>query len=418
MSTLIALRKHAPAVPRQGVTLSVGTPRAQQATATLNPAVAGALTGLGFKHFAQKEPGHAQTATFVHLNALDAYVIETRDEQLTEQAKTAFDAAVYHLVPDVPLQLPSPTRGEKVSRRGRQAHWPEVSGIPDAHRSGITGEGVWVGVLDTGCDADHLELRDKRIPFRYVPLQPLQLPARDTRGFDVDGHGTHVCGILAGRHVGVAPGAALLVASVIESETRLTSLSRTVFGLNWLLSELMAAANQGKPAIVSMSLGLPPAHITRGEMQTVLLGLQQILSTFLARGILPIVAIGNEGPGTPCAPGYFPETLSVGAVDFQHEPAGFSGGGTSPLDGETQPNIAGYGVGILSSSERDMNNRSCYTRMDGTSMATPYVAGIAALYASADATLSGEGLRQHLLNTALPLQAPQERVGAGLARFL
>ena len=56
--------------------------------------------------------------------------------------------------------------------------------------------------------------------------------------------------------------------------------------------------------------------------------------------------------------------------------------------------------------------------MDGTSMATPYVAGIAALYASADATLKGEALRQHLLNTALPLQAPEERVGAGLARFL
>ena len=55
--------------------------------------------------------------------------------------------------------------------------------------------------------------------------------------------------------------------------------------------------------------------------------------------------------------------------------------------------------------------------MSGTSMATPYVAGIAALCASADANLQGKALRQHLLNTALPLQAPTDRVGAGLARF-
>ena len=51
-------------------------------------------------------------------------------------------------------------------------------------------------------------------------------------------------------------------------------------------------------------------------------------------------------------------------------------------------------------------------------MATPYVAGIAALYASADPTLYGNALREHLLDTALPLQASADRVGAGLARFI
>ena len=55
--------------------------------------------------------------------------------------------------------------------------------------------------------------------------------------------------------------------------------------------------------------------------------------------------------------------------------------------------------------------------MSGTSMATPYVAGIAALCASADMTLQGEALRQHLLKTVLPLHAEKDRVGAGLARF-
>ena len=82
----------------------------------------------------------------------------------------------------------------------------------------------------------------------------------------------------------------------------------------------------------------------------------------------------------------------------------------SPIDGETQPNIAGYGVGIFSCLERDRNNRSSYVCMSGTSMATPYVAGIAALCASADTKLQGEVLRQHLLNTALP--SKHRRIGS------
>ena len=130
-----------------------------------------------------------------------------------------------------------------------------------------------------------------------------------------------------------------------------------------------------------------------------------------------MVAIGNEGPGQMRAPGYFSETLSVGAVDFNHKPASFSGGGVLPNDDVTHPDIAGYGVGIFSCLERNRNNRSSYVCMSGTSMAAPYVAGIAALYASANPNLQGKTLERHLLNTALPLQAKEDRVGAGLARF-
>ena len=83
-----------------------------------------------------------------------------------------------------------------------------------------------------------------------------------------------------------------------------------------------------------------------------------------------------------------------------------------------EPDIAGYGVDIISSYERTIRNRSLYSRMSGTSMATPYVAGIAALYAAQDSTLQGKALWQRLVDTALPLSAPPDRVGAGLARFI
>ena len=204
----------------------------------------------------------------------------------------------------------------------------------------------------------------------------------------------------------------------LDSDTYETSLSRISIALDWMLSQFRSERNRGKTAIVNMSLGFAPEHIFKNDRATLMIGIQELISTLVDDfDVLPVVAIGNDGPGKMRAPGYFPETLSVGAVDFNREPAGFSGGGLSPIGERTQPDIAGYGVNIFSSLERDKNSRSLYKHMSGTSMATPYVAGIAALYASADAKLYGEALRQHLLNTALPLQAPADRVGAGLARF-
>jgi subtilisin family serine protease len=292
------------------------------------------------------------------------------------------------------------------------------SGIHQAHSNGVTGEGVLVGVLDTGCDADHIQFRQKGIDFRYVPPYSGSDSLRAVRGFDVDGHGTHVCGVIAGQHIGVAPGADLMVASVIESDTYQTSLSRISIALDWMLSQFGTEENSSKPIIVNMSLGFAPEHISKNDRATLMVGIQELISTLVEDfDVLPIVAIGNDGPGKMRAPGYFPETLSVGAVDFNREPAGFSGGGLSPTGERTQPDIAGYGVNIFSSLERDKNNRSLYKHISGTSMATPYVAGIAALYASMDAKLQGRVLRQHLLSTALPLQASADRVGAGLARF-
>lgn len=358
-----------------------------------------------------------QASNFVSLDYLGAYVVSSSNKQRIEDAQQSFDKSDYDVIDDVQLSLPQPTYSERVYRRRKQIVWSVESGIHQAHSNGITGEGVLVGVLDTGCDADHVQFRKKRVDFRYVPLH-YESELRDVRGFDVDGHGTHVCGIIAGQHVGVAPGADLMVASVIESETYRTSLSRISIALDWMLSQFGSQKNLNKPIIVNMSLGFRPECLSKPEQEMLMVGIRGFISTLVEDfDVLPIVAIGNEGSGRMRAPGYFPETLSVGAIDFNHQPADFSGGGFSPTGGEVQPNIAGYGVDVFSSLERDKNNRSLYKHISGTSMATPYVAGIAALYASMDAKLQGRVLRQHLLSTALPLQASADRVGAGLARF-
>ena len=187
-----------------------------------------ALTQLGFKRVTTETPTEAdasddeQLSNFMPLNYLGAYVVTSSNEQRSEEAEKLFDASDYNIIRDVQLSLPKPTHSERVYRRRKQINWPTESGVHEAHRNGITGEGVLVGVLDTGCDADHIQFRRKQIDFRYVPLHYRFKRLRDVRGFDVDGHGTHVCGIIAGQSIGVAPGVDFMVAS--ESETYRTSL--------------------------------------------------------------------------------------------------------------------------------------------------------------------------------------------------
>ena len=390
----------------------------------LTQRIAESLAMLGFIQVSPKasvdEPalGNEQVSNFMPLDYLGAYVVNSPNTQKIAEARQSFEALEYDVMRDIQLSLPQPISAERVFWRAKRVPWPLESGIQQAHNNGITGKGVIVGVLDTGCDADHVQFRQKSIDFRYVPHHSEFDDLRNVRGFDVDGHGTHVCGIIAGQHVGVAPDVDLMVASVLESETNRTALSRILRGLDWMLAEINSSENFGKPAIINMSLGFISERLSRMDRYSLMVDVRGIITSLVEDyNVLLVVAIGNEGPDNMRAPGYFPETLSVGAVDFDLEPADFTGGGVSPIDGITQPDIAGYGVGVFSCLERDRNNRSSYVCMSGTSMATPYVTGIAALCASADPNLQGEVLRQHLLNTVLPLQVPEDRVGVGLARF-
>lgn len=146
--------------------------------------------------------------------------------------------------------------------------------------------------------------------------------------------------------------------------------------------------------------------------------IRRILNDLNLLDVVPVVAVGNDKAGNIRLPAELDETLSVGAIDYNHDPAPFSGGGVSSVTGSPKPDVAGFGVEVLSSYERDIDNQSWYSRMSGTSMAAPYVTGILALLASADKTLKGDRLRNRLLETIEPLSSDHLRVGRGLARFV
>ncbi|RYZ35117.1 MAG: peptidase S8 [Myxococcaceae bacterium] len=306
-------------------------------------------------------------ATMAHFYSVDA-----------ENAARGELAEDFEFIPDVvPLSFPGPVSAGQTGPRNRgmsslaQREWPDESGVPLAHAQGIRGAGVMLGILDTGVDADHPEHASKTIQFRYVSLFPNSPhnPARDVRGFDPDGHGTHVCGIAAGVHHGVAPEVDLYAASVIESETIRTSLGRVAAGMEWLLHQFSAPENASRPAVVNLSLGFPlqpPPGISEADYLLNQRALQTMLRRLLDSNVLPVVAAGNSGPNTVGYPAAFPEALAVGAVD----------------------------------------------------MAAPYVAGIAALYRCRAPDLTALEVRDLILANAIKLpRSGGHRTGKGLAVF-
>jgi hypothetical protein len=418
VNKFIALRK-APRAPGLGkATAATAEKRAEVARDAEHSRRAIELRDIGLPQLPPEGQDDDADFGFARLGNIGAYVVTPATPQQAQVARAILERD-YYIIPNIELSLPATAmESRRTRRRPVRFAWPAESGIAAAKARGITGKGVIVGVLDTGVDADHTEFDRRRIDFRYIPLDPTPEGMRAVRGFDVHGHGTHVCGIIAGRTVGVAPDVELLVASVIESENVRTSLERIVIALNWMLGHFSRPENQERPAIISMSLGFREEWLSAPNVQSVYTSMRSLFATLVHDfDVLPVVAIGNDGPGQVRAPGSFADALAVGAVDFDLEPWEFSGSGKGP-DGTRKPDIVGYGVDVVSSLERDINRRSIYTEMTGTSMATPYVTGIAALLASANPGLQGAALRERLLSGALPLpRAPSERVGAGLARF-
>ena len=170
----------------------------------------------------------------------------------------------------------------------------------------------------------------------------------------------------------------------------------------------------------SLGYGLGPDDdsLSKKEFDARIRVMRTLLRNLFRANVVPVIAVGNEGAGRFGYPAAFDEVVAVGAVDFAHEVASFSGSG-HPKGESPVPDVMGYGVGVHSSLERDYEGRSIYQRLDGTSMATPHVAGVVALYRCQQPALAAEDVIQKLYDTALPLDgAPAARRGHGLARFV
>ncbi len=261
-------------------------------------------------------------------------------------------------------------------------------GAQTAWRSGYDGSGVKVAVLDTGYDANHPDLKQQVVGAEsFIEGQEVQ---------DRHGHGTHVASTIAGTGAasaglrkGVAPGVDLLVGKVLSDEGKGLD-SQAIAGMEW-------AIKQGAK-VISMSLGGDPSDGSDPFSQAV----DQLSQT---SGALIVVAAGNFGRDEGIAtPGTAPGALTVGAVDSDDKLAKFSSRGPRLGDGALKPEVTAPGVEIAAAraagTEGGHQLGEYYTRLSGTSMATPHVAAAAAIVAQKHPDWTGQQLKSVLAGTA------------------
>ncbi|MEE8153665.1 MAG: S8 family serine peptidase [Phycisphaerales bacterium] len=285
---------------------------------------------------------------------------------------------------------------------------------------GFTGEGVIVGIIDTGCCITHPDLANQiwinedEIPGNGIDDDKNGYPD-DINGYDfhndtgnvtdTSGHGTHTTGTVSGdgtngTTTGMAPDVSMMILKFWNN-----------FAGESVVWEAMQYAVDNDADVITASIGWPhgvnPDRVTwRIECENA-----------IAAGVVVIYAAGNEGCGNPPdnvrTPGDVPDVITIGATDCNDIKANFSSCGPitwqnippwndCPLpDGCIKPSVAAPGVNTVSTR----NNCSGYVTLSGTSMATPHVAGAVALMLEANPNLDHFQVKEILQQTSVDLGA-------------
>ncbi|PSL56202.1 subtilisin family serine protease [Saccharothrix carnea] len=258
-------------------------------------------------------------------------------------------------------------------------------GAPTAWRAGYTGKGVKVAVLDGGVDGAHPDLKGKEVAERNFTDDP--------DATDLTGHGTHVAATIASgdrAYRGVAPDARILDGKVCGGNGCPES---------WILAGVQWAVDEGAD-IVNLSLG--------GYDSPGVDPLEDAINQLTAKtGTLFVVAAGNGGRSRSIdSPGSADAALTVGAVRHDDDLAHFSSRGPRNGDDAVKPDITAPGLNIVAAKAAKgvlgtpVGRR--HASLSGTSMATPHVAGAAALLAQQHPDWTGAQLKAALMASAKP----------------
>ena len=277
-----------------------------------------------------------------------------------------------------PEQLPAPET-PVITPEEKEVPW----GVKRVNAPGVwdttMGEGVKVAVIDTGMDYNHPDLKDVYAG-GYNAIVSTNPPLDD------QGHGTHVSGTIAAVRdakgvVGVAPGVRLYAVKVLDAHGS-GSYSNIVDGIQW--------AVDNKMQVINMSLG--------GGSGTP--ALQKALAAADKAGVTIVCAAGNDS-GPVNYPAKYPQAIAVSASDPSDKLASFSSRGAE---------IAFIAPGVnIPSTYKD----SAYKTMSGTSMASPHVAGLAAIAVAGGADTPAK-VRAALTKAASSLGMKPTEEGAGM----
>ena len=295
---------------------------------------------------------------------------------------------------------------------------------------GITGEGVVVGIIDSGACLTHPDLANQiwdnvdEIPNNGIDddnngyiddMVGWDFWGNDNNVSDSNGHGTHTTGTVAGdgtngTTTGMAPDVSMMILRI--------SFSLSAESMIW---EAMQYAVDNEADVITASIGWLHAWNPDRPMW------RTVCENTIAAGTVVIYAAGNEGCSIPPdeirTPGDVPAIITVGATDCGDNLASFSSCGPVTWQnippwndclyppGCIKPTISAPGVSTISTS----NNCVGYTTKSGTSMSTPHVAGAVALILQANPDLDPAQVKEVLQLTAVDLGAPgtDNSFGAG-----
>ena len=283
---------------------------------------------------------------------------------------------------------------------------PGLDGDRDGNPDVYSADDLVAAVIDTGIHAAHADLDEGKV-LAFVDCRGGT--CAPTAPFDDNGHGTHVAGTLAGdgdarvdrQYRGVAPAAALVGLKVLNANG-VGNAADIAAAIDWVVAN---RAIYGIEAI-NLSVGIAGCGFSDGLDATSL-----AVNAAHAAGLVVAVAAGNSGPEacTIGSPAGATGALTVGAMADLHaaEAYGYSGPGFAQamfssrgptMDGRVKPDITAPGVGITSAAAATTTG---YNTFSGTSMASPFVAGVALLMLDADPTLTSQRVKDAIVATAV-----------------
>jgi len=272
---------------------------------------------------------------------------------------------------------------------------------PELWGQGYTGTGVVVASMDTGVDANHLDLAARWRGGNNSWFDP---NGEHLTPYDASGHGTQVMGLAVGGDaggtaIGVAPGAQWIAVKMFD-DSGSASLSGIHQGFQWMLDPDGNPATDDAPHVVNNSWGFPQL------LDQCYLEFEADIEVLKATGIAVTFSAGNKGStgSSSESPANNPEGFAVGAVDSAQSVASTSGRGPSACSGTLYPEVVAPGVNVRTT---DLTAGGLfpdsYVSVSGTSAAAPHVAGGMALLREAFPGASVAEIEQALQNSAVDL---------------
>jgi len=357
----------------------------------------------------------AEATSFWIVNTIK---VTTSDEQLITELAARPDVA--DIKADEEWRIPEPSVGvDELTVLAVEWGVARVRAPDVWDRFGVRGENIVVANIDTGVRFDHTALvnqyrgrqPDGSFDHNYNWVDPSRICGNPSLApCDNNNHGTHTMGTMVGddggaNQIGVAPRAKWIAAKGCESGS--CSTAALLASGQWVLAPTDLNGQNPRP-------DLRPHVVNNswGSNNTSNTFYQATVQAWRAAGIFPAFASGN--PGSACGaagtPGAYPESFGVGATDINDNIAGFSGRGPAvAFGGIVKPNVSAPGVNVRSSTA---TTTTSFANFNGTSMATPHVAGAVALLWSANPSLIGDIERTSDLLQTTARHRPSTQCGA------